>query len=558
MEKIMKKTILILVAFVLATSAFGANNWTGNAGDGRWTTSANWTLGYPDTANQIIVSGDGQVVNVVDGDNITVNRMLWMDSAVYNDTTTTVNFTGGNFTCAGYWMVPNAITLSTEPNAGANINLSGEAYVQTASISLGIASPNTTTGAVAVAHLNITDNARMYVTATTNTNYRYTGFVAPGDLNKHVTVRVNITGSGTLEVNNLVVGASEDVVINVKQDGKLKVKGEKQVLLEGLITAGQVITDDNSTTPVITYDGTWTTLLSPNNTSLTKPNTPVPADLAAANTIVDLSWTPGNASNTWNLYAGTDSQNLGLIASGLTSPSYQLNTLDFGTTYYWRVDEMAGSFTITGDVWSFTTRTYFQVYWFENQAEIDAWTASNATLGLSTNPARGSGAMAFSYNNASSPYLSSATAAFPFAGNITCTNAVAMSVWIYGDAANADETMYVTLSDGTNQATVVCPIANVTQIADWTNIWNIDLRDFPAANPAIDMGAITTMTIGVGDPASPSAGGSGTIYIDNINLYPVRCIAQPATDLNDDCFVNLEDFSLMAAEWLANGMFPIL
>ncbi len=553
----MKKTILILTAIVFAASAFAANDWTGAAADGRWTTSTNWTLGYPDTANQMRVMGDGQVIDILPGENITVNRMLWMDGAAYNNTTTTVNFTGGNFTCASYWMVPNAITLSSEPNAGANINLSGDAYVQTASISLGIASPNTSTGAVAVANINITDNARMYVTATDNTNYRYRGFVAPGDLGKYVKVRVSISGSGKLEVNNLLVGAGENVIINVKQDGALKIKGDKQTLVNGLITAGQLITDTGATTPFITYDGTWTSVLSPNNSQLAKPNTPIPADYAAANTIVNLGWTPGNAANTWDLYVGTQSDNLAIAASGLTTPSYKLTNLDFGTTYYWRIDEFNGSSAITGDLWRFTTRTYFEVYWFETQAAVDNWTASNASTALSTNPARGAASMALTYNTAISPYLSSASAAFPFDGDIACTNAYSMTIWIYGSAANSNETVYAILTDGTNQATVVCPMDGVTQSEAWY-VWNIDLRDFAVNNPAIDMSAIATMTIGAGNPFSPASGGGGTIYLDNVNLYPVRCISQPATDLTGDCLVNLDDFAVMAAEWLANGMFPIL
>jgi hypothetical protein len=69
------------------------------------------------------------------------------------------------------------------------------------------------------------------------------------------------------------------------------------------------------------------------------------------------------------------------------------------------------------------------------------------------------------------------------------------------------------------------------------------------------MGAITSMTISVGDG---TPGGSGTIYIDNVNLYPVSCINAPEFDLNDDCMVNFEDFALLASEWLANGMFPII
>lgn len=553
----MKKMLIMLVLTLATTSLFAANAWTGAGGDDLWTNPDNWAGTYPDTSNQIQIQGDGEVVEVLDGDNITVSRMIWLSSSAYDETSTTVNFKGGSFTCSGYWMVPNAVTTGTDPNDGAVINLSGNAYVQTSSISLGIAAPNMTTGGVAVANLNITDNARMYVSSTDPSTYRYSGFVAPGDLNKYIRVRTSISGSGTLEVNNLVVGAGEDVIINITGDGTLKVKGDKETELTALNSAGQLITDDDSTTPVMAYDGTWTIVMSPDNSSLAKPNTPVPSDNSAAYTIADVSWTPGNASNTWDLYLGTDPENLSLVESGLTIPEYQLLNLEFDTTYYWRVDEFNGSTTITGDVWSFYVRDYSQLFWFEyeDQTSLEAdWTANGVTLAPSADPARGDASMAISYNNTVSPYLGTASSiSVPFSGNIACTSAYALSVWIYGDLTNSDEVVYVSMTDGSNTATVKCPVAYVTQMPEWT-IWDIDLRDFAT----IDMGNVSSVVIGVGDPDAPTAGGTGTIYVDNFNLYPVRCLNKPAADLNDDCKVTIDDLALVASEWLANGWFPIV
>ena len=88
-----------------------------------------------------------------------------------------------------------------------------------------------------------------------------------------------------------------------------------------------------------------------------KPSQPSPADSAeniALNPI--LSWTPGDGAVSHNVSLGTDSANLPLVSQEQTSTTYSPGTLNMGTTYYWRIDEIAGDSTITqGNVWSFTT-----------------------------------------------------------------------------------------------------------------------------------------------------------------------------------------------------------
>ena len=563
----MKKMMVFVIVVLAAASAFAANVWTGAAGDHRWTTSANWDLGYPDSANQLQVHGYDEEVYVVDGESISTSRMLWMfGGSSYDDYSLAVYFQGdSSFINAGYWYVYDNNTTGTEPNDGCVITLSDSAYVQTGSIALCTGNYDGTTGAIARANLIITDNARMYVTSTGSTSYRASGFVAPGDLDSYSRVRTTLSGSGVLEVNNLVIGDGEDVIIDVTQDGILRVKGDVESMILALNSAGQVVTDGDTTTPYIAYDGTWTNVMSPNNSILAKPNTPTPADGSPTNTIVDAAWTAGGAGSSWNLYLGTDAENLELVEAGLATPEYEFCGLEFGTTYYWRVDEVGASTTVEGDVWSFTTRTYYKMYWFEyaDQTELETeWNASNSILGIETDIARGASSMTLTYDLSSSPYVNSAVSySFP-QENIACSSAYSMSVWVYGDVNNSDEQLSVSLTDGTNTSTVICDVPYVTQKADvdtdssliWT-IWYIDLRDFEVNNPSIDMASIASMTIAVGDG---TPGGSGTIYIDNVNLFPVMCVDAPEYDLNDDCLINLEDFSLLVTEWLANGIFPII
>ena len=79
----------------------------------------------------------------------------------------------------------------------------------------------------------------------------------------------------------------------------------------------------------------------------------VPRDLV-------LSWKPGLFANTHNVYFGTVFSDVNDGIGGITQSagSYAPGRLNFGTAYYWRVDEVNGppDFTVhKGNVWRFTT-----------------------------------------------------------------------------------------------------------------------------------------------------------------------------------------------------------
>ena len=78
-----------------------------------------------------------------------------------------------------------------------------------------------------------------------------------------------------------------------------------------------------------------------------------------------LSWTPGIHAATHNLYFGESFEDVNsasvATAAGLDVNSFDPGHLDFGQTYYWRVDEVNGTpdKTVTkGLVWSFTAEPY--------------------------------------------------------------------------------------------------------------------------------------------------------------------------------------------------------
>ncbi len=83
---------------------------------------------------------------------------------------------------------------------------------------------------------------------------------------------------------------------------------------------------------------------------------PVPSnDARLVATNVTLSWTAGSGAISHNVYFGTDPDNIPLASETQTETTYQQESLDLNTTYYWRIDEFDGTDIYTGDLWSFKT-----------------------------------------------------------------------------------------------------------------------------------------------------------------------------------------------------------
>ncbi|UCD49384.1 MAG: hypothetical protein JSW27_17860 [Phycisphaerales bacterium] len=70
-----------------------------------------------------------------------------------------------------------------------------------------------------------------------------------------------------------------------------------------------------------------------------------------------LSWTAGAGAIAHDVYFGETSPPP-LVSMGQTETTFDLSTLEleFGTTYYWQVDEITPGETVTGPIWSFATQ----------------------------------------------------------------------------------------------------------------------------------------------------------------------------------------------------------
>ncbi|MHC4537131.1 MAG: hypothetical protein ACYS6K_24550, partial [Planctomycetota bacterium] len=99
----------------------------------------------------------------------------------------------------------------------------------------------------------------------------------------------------------------------------------------------------------------------------------------------------------------------------------------------------------------------------------------------------------------------------------TVNGVTTLTIWFRGEAANAAENLYVALN---GNVVVNHDNPDAAQRTAWTR-WNIDLQAF--ADQGVNLNNVNSITLGLGDRNNPVAGGTGTMYFDDIRLYaPVQ------------------------------------
>jgi len=95
------------------------------------------------------------------------------------------------------------------------------------------------------------------------------------------------------------------------------------------------------------------------NTPPNVPSSPTPSNSATnQSTNVDISWTcsdPDGDNLTYDVYFEANDSNPALVASGVTSTTYDPGDLQSNTTYYWGIVAKDGFDSTQGPLWSFTT-----------------------------------------------------------------------------------------------------------------------------------------------------------------------------------------------------------
>ncbi len=329
---------------------------------------------------------------------------------------------------------------------------------------------------------------------------------------------------------------------------------------------------------------------------------PTPANNAAEVTDTPtLRWTAGAKAAKHNVYFGTDSEavaNATTASTGIYRGQQNLDAtshtptevpLQWNTTYYWRIDEVN---TVeldspwTGNIWSFTVANFIIVEDFEEYDDFcnrifykwnDGWGYSaDPGCGVTASTGNGTGStvgnlsapyaeqtvvhgdiqsMPFQYDNSGmggKARYSEASREFATPQNWTRNDVKALTLWFRGETGNTPETLYVAVEDSAGQLRVANhPDPEALQVPGWQQ-WNIALTQFSGVNLA----SVKKLYIGVGNRSNPQAGGSGRLYIDDIRVYPARCVpslAKPAADLSGNCIVDYADVEIISDQWLDSG-----
>jgi hypothetical protein len=268
-----------------------------------------------------------------------------------------------------------------------------------------------------------------------------------------------------------------------------------------------------------------------------------------------ITWSPSIYAASHQLYFGTDKDAVKNADTG--SPEYK-GTMDLGaesydpgkllwyTTYYWRVDEINDTNPDSpwpGILWSFTTANFLIVDDFEDYdiGNNEIWWSWKDGLGCAAHgnepayPGNGTGSavgdestpsyteetivhggnqsMPVFYNNSVLKY-SEVEKTLTYPRDWTENGVTTLTIWFRGNSDNAAETLYVALN---GSAVVNHENPNAAQINRWTE-WTIDLQVF--ADQGVNLTYVNSITLGLGNKANPSAGGSGLVFFDDIRLYP--------------------------------------
>jgi hypothetical protein len=210
--------------------------------------------------------------------------------------------------------------------------------------------------------------------------------------------------------------------------------------------------------------------------------------------------------------------------------SYDPGTLEFNTTYTWRVDQVGAGGDVVGHTWQFTTADYLPVDNFESYAdsqEIAATWLHNIGpdydyIFLETGTVRqGAKAMRFEFQNQYEPFVTEATRTFDEPQDWTILDLGSLALDFRGRDDNKEHLMFVRVEDAAgNQATAEHPFVYAVQSQPWRSWTMIDLAEFAAAG--VDLTAVAKLTIGAGNGTNSGQETEDvdTLYLDNIRLYP--------------------------------------
>ncbi len=191
---------------------------------------------------------------------------------------------------------------------------------------------------------------------------------------------------------------------------------------------------------------------------------PEPADgVTNVSVAADLVWRSGREAQSHEIYFSVDAD---AVAAGTvpavtqTGRSYTPDSLEYGTTYYWKVDEVGEAGAYEGGLWSFTTQEQavfegFEAYDDAKNRMFDTWLdgwvndtgalvgydeAASGTFGERSIVHSGGQSMPLRYDNTAAPFYAETERGFAAAQDWTDHGASALTLYFRGNACGFYET----------------------------------------------------------------------------------------------------------------------
>jgi hypothetical protein len=323
-------------------------------------------------------------------------------------------------------------------------------------------------------------------------------------------------------------------------------------LLDGTFVPGGINDDFLGSAPDIgTYEYGESNYWIPGR-KLEKASMPVPPDgTTTAKLDADLMWLAGRDAISHDIYFGTSSGNLPLLSTQ-SNNIFGPGILDDNTEYFWRIDTVTATGTITGNEWSFKVQqpTRYAATTFYSIADtyVDDETpgiskGTDTQIKLCTPTTAGNG-----YENRHG-YIKF---------NVDVPgNVLSAGLRLYANNGNARFIQVFSMTD-TSWDEMTMTWNNRPQIdgvmLDTQNIDNNTWQDFDVSNAISDSGLVSFGLIRQPLDSRRSVATKESAY------PPELIVTYEATelgiDINGDGVVNTLDFAIIASQWLNDCGYP--
>ncbi len=399
-KKLISLASLIMV-FGLVSDVTVVNadtNWTGAGADDLWSTAANWSDGVPDEADVVTIASPPEQGPVIDG---TVAAVCAAVNGPGHESqgNNSMDITGGNFTIVGDWSIAKKGSAIVNVGGGTidigdDLNIGPKAGEMTFNMTGGVV--NASSSLIVARKGGAVATFNMYGGTLSCGDFQ----IAPQDTDTNGVA--NLYG-GTINTGAIEIATEGGTGLLDLQGGTLVINADARDVLTGYINLGKIVGYGGAMPVSVTYnaDAGITTVAAAEAAVASNPS-PAHGEKDVLPDVV-LSWTPGESAGQHDVYFGTSFDDVN-AATNLDPmgpdkvyrarqdiSSYVVpETLDFGQTYYWRVDEadVSTSRLDRGDVWQFTAEPFAYPVAVEN---IAATASSSAVAKGPENTVNGSG-----------------------------------------------------------------------------------------------------------------------------------------------------------------------